>query len=76
MTEDKTRAQAAIIESYRIKESNYEMQINLYQKKEETYNIMVKGLEKDVKRAKTKTKILTGAVGILGTYFIVSLIGN
>ena len=74
MTENKVLAQNEIINALWIKDQNYQQQINLYIKKEENYQFMVDGLQKDLKKKKLGTKVLGVAVAILGTYTLVTLV--
>ena len=65
VTETKVLVRDQIIDSYRIKEQNYDQQINLYKQKEEGYVEIVTGLEQDSKKLKKSIKIIGTTAGVL-----------
>ena len=67
-TEQKTKVQDSMISAYQVKNQAYAKQILLYKEKEVQYIDYTKNLKKDVKKAKLKNHLATGAgmLAILG----------
>jgi hypothetical protein len=67
-TEQKTKMQDSMISAYQVKNQTYAKQILLYKEKEVQYIDYTKNLKKDVKKAKLKNHLATGAgmLAILG----------
>ena len=67
-TEQKTKVQDSMIGAYQVKNQAYAKQILLYKEKEVQYIDYTKNLKKDVKKAKLKNHLATGAgmLAILG----------
>lgn len=64
-TEEKVQFKDSIIQNYVEKNQNYAQQISLYKEKESKYIFIVSDLEKDNKKLRKTTKVLTGTVGVL-----------
>lgn len=64
-TEEKIQFKDSIIQTYVEKNQNYAQQISLYKEKESKYIFIVSDLEKDNKKLRKTTKVLTGTVGVL-----------
>jgi hypothetical protein len=60
-TEKKTVMQDSMLKAYQIKNQTYAKQILLYKEKEAQYINYTKDLKKDVKKAKVKNHLATGA---------------
>jgi hypothetical protein len=60
-TEQKSKMQDSIISAYQVKTQAYAKQILLYKEKESQYINYTKDLKKDVKKAKVKNHLATGA---------------
>jgi hypothetical protein len=60
-TEQKTKMQDSMISAYQVKTQAYAKQILLYKEKESQYINYTKDLKKDVKKAKLKNHLATGA---------------
>jgi hypothetical protein len=67
-TEQKTKVQDSMVGAYQVKNQAYAKQILLYKEKEVQYIDYTKNLKKDVKKAKLKNHLATGAgmLAILG----------
>lgn len=63
--QEKIVMQQRSINVFADKASNYELQIDLYRKKESKYNEIVTGLEFDVKKHKRRNTYLKVSVGVL-----------
>ena len=60
-TEQKSKMQDSMINAYQVKTQAYAKQILLYKEKESQYINYTKDLKKDVKKAKVKNHLATGA---------------
>ncbi len=74
--EEKTKTNDRLVSMYVNKVSNYASQIDLYKQKEVKYTQIVTGLEKDVKKERSKNKIIKIAAGVFAVLAVIGFSSN
>ena len=74
--EEKNLTNERLINTYVSKVANFSSQIDLYRQKEVKYTQIVTGLEKDVKKERSKNKIIKIAAGVFAVLAVIGFASN
>ena len=74
--EEKNLTNERLVNTYVSKVANFSSQIDLYRQKEVKYTQIVTGLEKDVKKERSKNKIIKIAAGVFAVLAVIGFASN